>query len=1700
MKNPADPKYVFELKDSSHTSIDIQDNKLSVTIKNIQGSPSGYADHPSTLRGRWVQLTFYARIKDEYRNLEALKALQNSWKNESVNKQGSNPHDVSFENPDNILIKPVLDAKKDAIIWAAEGPSRLFARTASGEYYSTENKNGESWQKVESGTDLWNNADRRYRGQASDTVRELDIENADYDLIKALEDLDEIKRYEAVRGAEGGTRLFVEIKPISGEGSEVYATPNSDNKQGHTWEKLSPGTGDYNNAVNVMKGAPNTIRKFDFEAESFTLKGDGKNWPVITEEEHEGMSNQASYQVKFGNNASEKIKSNIVTVKPETTEIDIIKKWAPDNKWPEDIKSVKFNIYSKKEGVEKQVYVDNDGKVIGAFADGDANIPSDAERLTVELIKDDPTTDADESKATIEGLPKLIGTIYLARETKITYLDGDNEITVDVNYTDESKKVGTAKLGESQDATTVVASSKTTYKGDGAKLKKLASWGPVRGAIVDKRLWALTMNGDYYFTAENDTEGTGEWKKIEKPSADADPASAEVKNYKRAKELLGTVSEKPETVSGATQFDVVRVYNTTNSRATTEKYVNNDVHAELVEFDKAFKYDIMVYVPTGSTELTINDPLVSALEFAKKKASLDAADKSAAEATIDASETIASVVYKAKNDHTAGSTVAGADEDNAGTAIDADKYTASIENNKLTLSFVGKNDLENVGQKLPLDFAGNWVQVTFWAKYTDEVIAAADAGDFDKIRENGAVISKEYPNVADDSSESEFAHEGTMNQATANIKVGNADSFEVKTNEVTVKAEKTEIEVVKKWNGTDEWPDENTTVTIGLLSKKGNENAQEVKGTIAEDGKFTAVGNNQATYELSKDKNSIKITGLPKLIGFKYLAEEKKVGDTDVEGSTFELDGDTYISNVANEDVKTEDKVTGYKTTINNNKDARIDIEVTKTWSNVTMDEIPSAEDFKTMLILKNGDGTDVSEQHLNKLKVTVNGRTYNAKWTSLPNDEYTVDEKNVPGFDTLIDSSTNPVSITNTKKPEEEKPEIEKYVNQAVHKDILLSEVFTYDIIAYITKDADSVTITDTLNDVLSFNSSAEDVKVVDLGENNNHKVTNDISSVLVNDDATVAEEGLAVDDAQVTIDGQTLKVFMTNKLKKSTESYNVVENQSINPSERGYYEKDGDEYIATQDTVANPKKSYYEKADRYDEVTIAAGESVEGLFVKEGDEYVPAEGTADAGTSYYEKVGSYSKVSINPSDNGYYEKNGNKYELTSDTAPDPEKTYYVKSDVDEDSAGYEYDGDNQPVTALRGHWIKVTFEAKIKNGKTLADVKKDISSEQVEKDRAEDNKGNAPVISTEDHTGVPNNSGYSIGVANEEGIKEDKYKDKSNTVTVKPLDEKPEIEKYVNEAVHKDILIDEEFEYDIIAYITKDAETATITDELDKQLQFASNPDDVKVEDLGTFNNHKVTNDISAVKVNEDATVADPGTAIEKAEVSIEEKRDAPNVGNDPVISDEDHKGVPNKASYEIDVKNSAGKLEVRHKDESNTVTVKPDAPVRNPILSISKTSKTTNAMPGDVIDYVITIENSGDGDAEAVEVVDTMDNNLTYVSDNSNGVNDGHKVTWIVDVAAGKTKTIKIKCRVDEDAAGKVINKAEITNYETEFVDNGDDEHDIVLGKNKNKDSGSNSKSKTRGANTGDDTHVVLWSITLLLALALAVVLRIRRRYQR
>ena len=226
----------------------------------------------------------------------------------------------------------------------------------------------------------------------------------------------------------------------------------------------------------------------------------------------------------------------------------------------------------------------------------------------------------------------------------------------------------------------------------------------------------------------------------------------------------------------------------------------------------------------------------------------------------------------------------------------------------------------------------------------------------------------------------------------------------------------------------------------------------------------------------------------------------------------------------------------------------------------------------------------------------------------------------------------------------------------------------------------------------------------------------------------------------------------------------------------------------------------------------------------------------------------------------------------------------------------------------------------------------------------------------------------------------------------------------------MHKDIELDEVFTYDVIAYVTLDADKVVITDTLLENLEFVSSASEVTVEDLGTENNHKPAYDVSAALANDDATVASSGEAIPSAKkeisgktltVTIEDatdyrghwvrvsfdaripagtkleaikaaykdvaagsvyndpvsggKRAMPNVGNAPVLSDEDHTGLPNTASYKIYVKNEAGVYDERYEDTSNTVTVKPvddddvspdrDKPKRK---RTPKTGDTTSYVP--------------------------------------------------------------------------------------------------------------------------------------------------------
>ncbi|MCR4751420.1 MAG: isopeptide-forming domain-containing fimbrial protein, partial [Eubacterium sp.] len=181
---------------------------------------------------------------------------------------------------------------------------------------------------------------------------------------------------------------------------------------------------------------------------------------------------------------------------------------------------------------------------------------------------------------------------------------------------------------------------------------------------------------------------------------------------------------------------------------------------------------------------------------------------------------------------------------------------------------------------------------------------------------------------------------------------------------------------------------------------------------------------------------------------------------------------------------------------------------------------------------------------------------------------------------------------------------------------------------------------------------------------------------------------------------------------------------------------------------------------------------------------------------------------------------------------------------------------------------------------------------------------------------------------------------------------DHKPEIEKYVNKDVHSDLeAFDTEFTYDIIAYVTKDADSFEIVDELVPAVEFVSEEKDVVVRDLGETVDH-----IAAT-----GSVTEKGADIEtEVKVSIKEKKltvsveDAESLRGhyvrvtfdarfDPEVIDslaaymdnkeaitdnglaiseiESHEGVPNTASYTVTVDNKA-----KYEETSNTVTVTP------------------------------------------------------------------------------------------------------------------------------------------------------------------------------
>ena len=982
------------------------------------------------------------------------------------------------------------------------------------------------------------------------------------------------------------------------------------------------------------------------------------------------------------------------------------------------------------------------------------------------------------------------------------------------------------------------------------------------------------------------------------------------------------IVDKTDPVTGEINFRFVYGTAIDNEKIETEKYVNNDVHADLVEFDKVFKYDIMAYVSAEATEVTITDTLVDALEFAKP----GEIDSKAVKAETAADAGI-KVVTKEANDHKVNGTVSEGGTD-VTDAEDLD-INVDIENKTLTVTFAGE---ETDDVKPTVSVAGKWVQVTFYAKYTDDVIKAANIGETETVTSNGAVLEGVVP------------HEGTANKASYIMKVDDDATVELVTNKVTVKPETTKIYVQKKVqnpDGTDmtEWP-LGLTVNANVYKKvKNSDSKPEIVQTLTV---------NSLEPVESKD--------LPKLKDVEYTVDEVEVPS-----------GYTKVGNVT-------------------------------------------------------GTGT-----------------------------------------------KADPYVITNKKG---DKPEIEKYVNKDVHQCLTeFDRAFTYDIMAYITKDADRAVITDTLVDALEFSTTGENKgKAYD---KETDKVTDVIVSIVAKDandhtavTGTVANiDGTPVTNAVPDIKGQTLTVTIPDAAAVRGKwvqitFYAKYTDAAIAAAEVGNSEAVRDngavisaEYPSVAETAAKPAhEGTYNKAGyeitvnneaKYSSESNTVTVDAENVEIPAKKEWKNADGsTADWPETEVEGVSTPVEVKVNV-------KNG---DAIVDTITLTKKNPEGKSDKLPKLIGVDYKLDEE--TQVTG-WYSTVEGNTVTNKKATSDVNVKISKADM------------------DGTEVP---GAEITVKDSEGKVVETWtsKEESHEITLKPgtytmvenvapegfkcvtteitftVDEegkvtvvttkvdngkvevredgtlvlfdepeKPEIEKYVNYAVHKDIKMDDTFTYDILAYVTDDADTVTITDTLVDKIKRLDTVD-VTVFDLGKENNHKPGFDIAGTKINSDATVlingkiipddvavakwagktltvtiddAEPyrghwidvlftvqidviGTKPDGSVKTLKEKYDEvkeafefvsavakdttrtePNVGNDPVVSDEDHNGVPNTASYEIGVRKVKYDVEgnvvrdengnvVRdenpspeYSDKSNTVTVKP-----RPVVEISKTDMVT------------------------------------------------------------------------------------------------------------------------------------------------------------
>ncbi|MBR3158068.1 MAG: Cna B-type domain-containing protein, partial [Atopobiaceae bacterium] len=477
----------------------------------------------------------------------------------------------------------------------------------------------------------------------------------------------------------------------------------------------------------------------------------------------------------------------------------------------------------------------------------------------------------------------------------------------------------------------------------------------------------------------------------------------------------------------------------------------------------------------------------------------------------------------------------------------------------------------------------------------------------------------------------------------------------------------------------------------------------------------------------------------------------------------------------------------------------------------------------------------------------------------------------------------------------EDAKPAIEKYVNKDVHSDLdAFDSTFTYDILAFVTGDADKVEIYDELIGNINFTQGVE-VKVADMGTTNDHKAN-----------GTVDTDGDPV-EANAAIEGKNLKVTINDAKSLRNHWVKVTFTAKLNNAEGA---------VSTWAEYEDAKKAINNNGTVISEIAKHRGIDNKASYKV----FIQTDGTETPDDTSDDKF------------EDRHERESNVVTVTPKTTTLQVQKKWTNNKGKELSwpAGAEvtvellFDGaPTNNIKALTASETSATFaNLPVYEGKQYGVAEASV-------------------------VGVP--AGFITTVA---GSAADGF-------VITNSEAGPEVEKYVNKDVHADLnAFDTTFNYDILAYVTADATSVTITDELVAGVEFANGADTrVTVVDLGEENDHTAFGTVSKNGSNVEATPTINGN---KLEVEIPDARSYRNhwvkvtymaklnngavgnwsqyetaaqqiPGNGTVVSTafaNGHKGVPNTARYAVYTAKS-GEGEGRkptYEDETNTVTVTP------------------------------------------------------------------------------------------------------------------------------------------------------------------------------